>query len=287
MLKHGAVPPRHAPSLIPSSSCVFPLPFWEVISHRHDSKYRSVVLCPAGTIFRCIDPTLTIAAGLSFRSPFVAPFEKREEADKARKAFAVGRSDHLTLLKAFDGWVAAKARGAERQFCLTHFLSANAMRMIAQSKRQFVDLLLEIGFLQAGKEVYVDHKTGGRGGGGGGGRGGGRGRRGGRGGHNNQTNFGGMWYNANSHHLALVKAVICAGLYPNIVRVLPEPPPRYLSIHLSIYSNTYLPCLPHDAETSIRPFFRSTCRFHPERLEPAFIHQTWHVVLSPPPQALA
>jgi hypothetical protein len=187
-----------------------------------------MVLCPAGTIFRCIDPTLTIAAGLSFRSPFVAPFEKREEADKARKAFAVGRSDHLTLLKAFDGWVAAKARGAERQFCLTHFLSANAMRMIAQSKRQFVDLLLEIGFLQAGKEVYVDHKTGGRGGGGGGGRGGGRGRRGGRGGHNNQTNFGGMWYNANSHHLALVKAVICAGLYPNIVRVLPEPPPRYL-----------------------------------------------------------
>jgi hypothetical protein len=182
-----------------------------------------------GTIFRCIDPTLTIAAGLSFRSPFVAPFEKREEADKARKAFAVGRSDHLTLLKAFDGWVAAKARGAERQYCMTHYLSANAMRMIAQSKRQFVDLLLEIGFLQAGKDVYVDHKAsvgrGARDGRGGGPRGaGGRGQR--RGGHSNQTSFGGVWYNANSHHLPLVKAVLCAGLYPNIVRVMPEPPPR-------------------------------------------------------------
>lgn len=48
-----------------------------------------------GTIFRALDPVLTIAAGLSFRSPFVAPFEKREEADKARKKFASGnRSDH-------------------------------------------------------------------------------------------------------------------------------------------------------------------------------------------------
>lgn len=109
---------------------------------------------------------------------------------------------------------------------MTHFLSANAMRMIAQSKRQFVDLLLEIGFLQAGKDVYVDHKTM-QGRDGGGGRRGGRGRRGERGGrHSNQTSFGGLWYNANSHHLPLVKAVLCAGLYPNIVRVLPEPPPR-------------------------------------------------------------
>lgn len=179
-----------------------------------------------GTIFRCIDPTLTIAAGLSFRSPFVAPFEKREEADKARKAFSVGKSDHLTLLKAYDGWVNAKSKGGERAYCLTHFLSSNAMRMIAQSKRQFVDLLLEIGFLQSGKDVYIDHKTGRGGdsarGGRGGGRRGGRGRGGGR----DQTNFGGVWYNANSHHVALVKAVICAGLYPNIVRVQPEPPPR-------------------------------------------------------------
>ena len=59
--------------------------------------------CVAGTIFRALDPVLTIAAGLSFRSPFVAPFEKREEADKARKKFAAGnRSDHLTLLKAYE-----------------------------------------------------------------------------------------------------------------------------------------------------------------------------------------
>ena len=173
-----------------------------------------------GTIFRTLDPTLTIAAGLSFRSPFVAPFEKREEADKARKAFAVQRSDHLTLLKAYDGWVKAKEKGGERSYCLTHYLSANAMRMIAQSKRQFVDLLLEIGFLQSDKDIYSDPRGGKQGGAGG--RGGRQGRAGGRGG----TNFGGQYYNANSGQTALIKAVICAGLWPNIVRVQPAPPPR-------------------------------------------------------------
>ena len=29
----------------------------------------------------CLDPVLTIAASISFRSPFVSPFEKRDEAD--------------------------------------------------------------------------------------------------------------------------------------------------------------------------------------------------------------
>eukprot|EP01052_Picozoa_sp_SAG31_P015913 SAG31_NODE_1036_length_10221_cov_170.602326_11_plen_185_part_00 len=38
-----------------------------------------------GSIFRCLDPVLTIAAGLASRSPFVAPFDKRDEADKAHK----------------------------------------------------------------------------------------------------------------------------------------------------------------------------------------------------------
>ena len=85
-----------------------------------------------------------------------------------------GKSDHLTLLKAYDGWVNAKSRGGERAYCMTHFLSSNAMRMIASSKKQFVDLLLEIGFLQSSKDVYVDHRTG-RGGDSGRGHGGRRG----------------------------------------------------------------------------------------------------------------
>ena len=38
-----------------------------------------------GAVFQCLDPVLTIAAGLSLRSPFVAPMDKRDEADEAKK----------------------------------------------------------------------------------------------------------------------------------------------------------------------------------------------------------
>ena len=35
-----------------------------------------------GAVFRCVGPALTIAASLSTRSPFMSPFDKREEADR-------------------------------------------------------------------------------------------------------------------------------------------------------------------------------------------------------------
>jgi ATP-dependent RNA helicase DHX36 len=56
-----------------------------------------------GSLFGCIDPALTIAASMSARSPFVSPFDKRDEADAARKRFATDGSDHLATLEAFTG----------------------------------------------------------------------------------------------------------------------------------------------------------------------------------------
>ena len=38
-----------------------------------------------GAIFRCLGPVLTIAAGMSFRSPFLSPMDKRDEADAAKR----------------------------------------------------------------------------------------------------------------------------------------------------------------------------------------------------------
>eukprot|EP00957_Ditylum_brightwellii_P053431 4049311-Ditylum_brightwellii.AAC.1 len=38
-----------------------------------------------GALFGCIDPALTIAASMSARNPFMSPFDKRDEADAARK----------------------------------------------------------------------------------------------------------------------------------------------------------------------------------------------------------
>lgn len=55
-----------------------------------------------GAIFCCLDSVLTIAASLSHKSPFLSPFNKRELAEKKKKQFAVGNSDHLTVLKAYQ-----------------------------------------------------------------------------------------------------------------------------------------------------------------------------------------
>jgi HrpA-like RNA helicase len=55
-----------------------------------------------GCIFRCLDPVLTIAASMSFRSPFMSPLDKREEADKIKQTFAREKSDHITMLRAYQ-----------------------------------------------------------------------------------------------------------------------------------------------------------------------------------------
>jgi len=60
-----------------------------------------------GAIFGCLDPVLTIAASISLRSPFVAPFDKRAQADQAKLDFACEHSDPLTVVRAYNGWLTA------------------------------------------------------------------------------------------------------------------------------------------------------------------------------------
>lgn len=42
------------------------------------------------TIFRCLDPALTIAATLNSKSPFVAPLGLEQDADRAKNSFRTG-----------------------------------------------------------------------------------------------------------------------------------------------------------------------------------------------------
>jgi ATP-dependent RNA helicase DHX57 len=44
---------------------------------------------------------MIIASFLCSRSPFLKPFDKREEADRARQRFSYGKSDLLTYVNAF------------------------------------------------------------------------------------------------------------------------------------------------------------------------------------------
>lgn len=91
-----------------------------------DARVGKMILYAA--VFGCLDPVLTIAAGMSVRSPFLAPMSQRDAADAARRALAAPVSpsditpfsDHCVLLRAYNGWqvyqhYGERAYGVERR----------------------------------------------------------------------------------------------------------------------------------------------------------------------------
>ncbi|KAJ6340358.1 hypothetical protein OIU77_008171 [Salix suchowensis] len=54
---------------------------------------------------------MTVVAGLSVRDPFLIPFDKKDLAESAKAQFSARDcSDHLALVRAYNGW-----KDAERQ----------------------------------------------------------------------------------------------------------------------------------------------------------------------------
>ncbi|KAL9028964.1 MAG: hypothetical protein Q9196_002739 [Gyalolechia fulgens] len=120
-----------------------------------------------GSIFGCVDGTLTIAAILSSKSPFSAPMGARSQADQARFAFRkgsdnplhhdgpwltpmhVGNSDLLTVYNAYCSWRrACNVSGAsEQQFCRKNFLSQQNLLSIEELKAQLAVSLVDAGFM--------------------------------------------------------------------------------------------------------------------------------------------
>jgi HrpA-like RNA helicase len=135
-----------------------------------------------GAMFRCVSPVLTICAVLSTRTPFVSSLENRDDADAVKKEFdEKTRSDHLTVLRAYEGWCEAKkdGRDAESNFCWENYLSKSALWTIQETRRHLKRQLKDIGFISGNHDAD----------------------------------------NANVDNLKLLRAVICAGLYPNVVRI--------------------------------------------------------------------
>jgi HrpA-like RNA helicase len=149
-----------------------------------------------GAIFQCLDPMLTIAAAMSFRSPFFSPLEVRELADEKKQSFNREQSDHLTLLTAYDSYQRVKGTREEWKFLRNNFLSRNTLDMISDMRKQFAELVVGIGFARwTPKQVKGSNG------------------RYGRGRHLDAE------FNKHSGNLALYKAVLTAGLYPNVVTV--------------------------------------------------------------------
>ncbi|TMS07709.1 ATP-dependent RNA helicase DHX36 [Larimichthys crocea] len=105
-----------------------------------------------GALLGCLDPVLTIAASLSFKDPFFIPLGKEKMADMRRKHLSRNsKSDHLTIVNAFQGWEEAKQRGGrcEREYCWDNFLSANTLQMLQNMKGQFAEHLMHAGFVSS------------------------------------------------------------------------------------------------------------------------------------------
>ncbi|KAK9074968.1 hypothetical protein SSX86_003287 [Deinandra increscens subsp. villosa] len=134
-----------------------------------------------GAFFRCVDPILTIVAGLSVRDPFLLPHEKKDQASTAKSRFsAKDYSDHMALVRAYEGWKEAEREGSAYEYCWRNFLSAQTLQAIHSLRNQFHYILKDAQLLEG--EGSLDNKL--------------------------------------SHNQSLVRAIICAGLFPGIASVV-------------------------------------------------------------------
>ena len=137
-------------------------------------------------VLKCLDPVLTIVCSLSYKDPFVLPMQPSEKraVTVARKRFATNTySDHMAVLRAFQGWQNARASGKERTFCEQNFISAAVMEMVVGMRTQLLGQLRASGFVRARWPGDIRD------------------------------------LNSNSENWAVVKAALTAGSYPNLMRV--------------------------------------------------------------------
>ncbi|XP_023531681.1 DExH-box ATP-dependent RNA helicase DExH5, mitochondrial-like isoform X2 [Cucurbita pepo subsp. pepo] len=133
-----------------------------------------------GSIFNCLDPILSIVAGFSVRDPFLTPLEKKDAAEAAKSQFSRDHSDHLAIIRAYEGWKEAERNFGGYDFCWKNFLSVQSMKAIDSLRKEFFSLLRDTGL--------VDE-------------------------HSNT-------YNAWSLDERLIRAVICCGLYPGVCSIV-------------------------------------------------------------------
>lgn len=102
-------------------------------------------------------------------------------ADSAKSQFSCrDYSDHLALIRAYEGWKDAEREHSGYEYCWKNFLSAQTLKAIDSLRKQFIFLLKDTGLVD--------------------------------------ENF--STCNKWSRDENLIRAVICAGLYPGICSVM-------------------------------------------------------------------
>ncbi|XVF60717.1 hypothetical protein PTKIN_Ptkin08bG0070700 [Pterospermum kingtungense] len=137
-------------------------------------------------LMNCLDPALTLACASDFRDPFVLPMRpnEKQKAAAARCELASlygGKSDQLAVIAAFECWKNAKQWGLERSFCSEYFVSSSTMNMLLGMRKQLQAELVCYGFIP-----------------------------------NDVSSC-----SLNANHHGIVHALLLAGLYPMVGRILP------------------------------------------------------------------
>ncbi|XP_004305853.1 PREDICTED: ATP-dependent RNA helicase DHX36 [Fragaria vesca subsp. vesca] len=136
-------------------------------------------------LMNCLDPALTLACAADYKDPFILPMES-EEKEKALDAKAElcslygGHSDQLALIAAFDCWKIAQEQGRESRFCARYFVSGSTMHMLSGMRNQLQTELIRLGFIPEDVSRC----------------------------------------SLNAHNPGIINAVLVAGLYPMLGRVL-------------------------------------------------------------------
>ncbi|MCO5571415.1 hypothetical protein L7F22_025155 [Adiantum nelumboides] len=166
-----------------------------------------------GAILGCVSPILTIAACLSYKSPFSAPQEQTLAAEKAKRAFVDAKkntdnsssicrgqqSDQLAIAAAYNSWSTVVHKHGARagyDYCKANYLSIPTLIMLRDLRLQFAVLLADIGFISLQKVNALKNNDLDR-----------------------WVNDQQRPFNCNAQLPSISKATMCAGLYPNIAKM--------------------------------------------------------------------
>ncbi|CAH8452186.1 unnamed protein product [Schistosoma turkestanicum] len=139
-----------------------------------------------GALFGCLEPILAVASCLTFRDPFEIPLEKQQEADRCRIELAQNSfSDHWVFATVIQHYRGLTSQTERRQFCQKYFLNERTIKDIIQLMNDYAQLLYERRYIATPKP--------------------------------NDPNA-----NCNQWNINLFRAIMCAALYPNIVKADPR-----------------------------------------------------------------
>lgn len=145
-----------------------------------------------GSLFNCVDATVTIAACLSAsKSPFDTSTRDSQQAKASQATFIHAFSDFFTLLNMWDAFEKARLAGKARQFCKEKFLRFTVLNEIRDARLHFFELLCGLGFLDSTFLIYNSRNI-------------------------DESSLAKSAHCRNSKNESVVHSIVAAGLYPNI-----------------------------------------------------------------------